>query len=200
MYDKLLPNKVYHIINRGINGEDLFVNPKDYEIFIKKLIQFTEPVAVVYAYCLMPNHFHILLKIKPLKLLPNRIKINGNDEDLPKKIMQPFSNFFNSYTRIFNLKYGRKDKLFSLPFKRIEIDKEGYFKYLIFYIHRNPVHHKFIYRLQEWEYSSYWDYINKEKYWFNTKAFEKYFDSKNDFKEKHHGIIEDFLGEDFILE
>ncbi len=200
MYDKLFPNQVYHIINRGINKEDLFIHPNDYENFIKKFIQFIKPVAIVYSYCLMPNHFHFLLKIKPLHLLPNKIQITKNDNDLARKIMQPFSNFFNSYTRTFNLKYDRKDKLFSLPFKRIQIENEAYFRYLIFYIHRNPVHHKFIYNLAEWQYSSYYDYLNNNEYWFSTKAFEKYFDSKQDFKEKHHGIIENFLGEDFILE
>lgn len=198
LHEKLYPNKVYHIICRGINGIDIFRHPKDYERFLTKFKEYVEPIAFTYTYCLMPNHAHFLIKIKPFHQLPEKIKSKGNNPQIPKYIMYPFSNFFNSYTKFFNKKHSRENKLFSLPFKRILVNDEDYFKWLIFYIHRNPIHHKFIYILDEWKYSSYWEYRNKNEQWFSTKTFEKYFDSKENFRKQHHKIIENFLDEEFL--
>jgi len=54
----------YHIYNRGINGELIFKSDRNYSFFLNKVVEFLTPVCDVYAYCLMPNHFHLLVKIK----------------------------------------------------------------------------------------------------------------------------------------
>ena len=200
MNDKLVPNKVFHVLNRGINGMEIFRRREDYIIFIERYQKYIQPIAHTYVYCLMPNHFHILLKIKPLHLLPQKIKGDINNGKFTRRLSQPFSNLFNSYATSFNRFYDRKDKVFSQPFSKIIVENENYFKYLIYYIHRNPVHHKFCYDLNDWQYSSYWDYLKNNKTWFNEKAFKKYFDTKQDFKKIHHKIIENYLDEKFLLE
>ncbi len=200
MNDKLFPNNVYHILNRGVNGQELFRKREDYASFIERYIKYINPIAFTYTYCLMPNHFHLLIKIKPFDLIPKKISLDKNDATLSRKLSQQFSNFFNSYAMRFNKLYDRKDKVFHQSFKKIRVNNENYFKYLIYYIHRNPVHHKFCYDLNDWKYSSYWEFLNNSDIWFNTKAFETFFESKADFKEIHHRVIENYLDEKFLLE
>ena len=60
----LLPDTFYHVYNRGINGEDIFKLEKHYTLFLNKYIECIEPIANTYAYCLLRNHFHLLIKVK----------------------------------------------------------------------------------------------------------------------------------------
>ena len=70
--DHLEPEFFYHIYNRGINSEDVYKNKDNYLYFLKKAKEFLLPVADMYAYCLMKNHFHLLVRIKPeVELNPN---------------------------------------------------------------------------------------------------------------------------------
>lgn len=113
---------------------------------------------------LMPNHFHLLVKVKedneigfiPVKPLSGfttteRVEKYGVS---PSAVLYPdggylqkkyipvnqFSHLFNSYAQAFNKRYGRTGSLFQHPFKRKLIDHEKYLKYVILYIHNNPVH------------------------------------------------------------
>ena len=152
--EKLDFNKVYHIYNRGNNKENLFIKDDDYKYFLKKYDRFISNFADTFSYCLMPNHFHFLVRIKD----DENINLNLTGRIRPvrlKEVQQAFSNFFNSYTKSFNKAHSRTGKLFSLPFKRILIDKDNYFTHLIYYIHRNPIHHHYSKTLVEWKYSSY---------------------------------------------
>lgn len=131
-FEPLEYGKYYHIYNRGINSDLLFKENGNYEHFLKLYDLHIEPMAETYAWCLMKNHFHFLIKIKTIEEKQTENKI------LPS---QSFSNLFNSYTKAFNKKYNRHGALFERPFKRIAIKNEKYFQNLIAYIHNNPVHH-----------------------------------------------------------
>ncbi|AZB08842.1 hypothetical protein EG344_08415 [Chryseobacterium sp. G0162] len=71
----------YHIYNRGINGENIFKSDRNYLFFFKKMSESLFPVCDVYAYCLMPNHFHILIKIKSDFELGSLVKVLNLDKD-----------------------------------------------------------------------------------------------------------------------
>ena len=200
MYDKLVPNGVYHVFNQGNNGEDIFVNRKDYEVFIEKYQRIITPIAFTYAYCLMPNHFHLLVMIKSKTSLPKKMQSDRRAGELSNMLGQVFGNFFSGYTKSFNKFHGRKHKLFAPQFKRKRIENTTYFEHLIHYIHRNPVHHRFCYDLNDWKYSSYWEYLNNELVWFSESGFKRYFSSKEDFRKQHNTTIEHLLGEQFLLE
>lgn len=60
----LEPNKFYHIYNHAIGDDNLFRNNQNYLYFLKRYADFIHPIAKTYAYCLMPNHFHLLVKIR----------------------------------------------------------------------------------------------------------------------------------------
>ena len=95
--ESLICGEVYHIYNKSVGNDVLFKTPKDYEFFLKKLKRFILPVSDLLAYCLIPNHFHLLLKIKDYELIP---EIKNEEETI--FLTQKFSNFFISYSRSYN--------------------------------------------------------------------------------------------------
>ena len=70
----------YHIYNRGINGENIFKSDQNYLFFLNKVSDFLIPVCNVYAYCLLPNHFHLLVKIKSDFELDSLVKVQNLDK------------------------------------------------------------------------------------------------------------------------
>ena len=146
--------EIYHIYNRAVGNELLFITSADYYFFLKKLDRFILPIANIYSYCLIPNHFHLLIKIKEAYDIPD--KGNRTTEiSSSKKLNQPFSNLFNSYSKSFNKIHHRMGRLFIQPFKRIKVETEDYTRILINYIHRNPIHHGITKNFKDWKYSSY---------------------------------------------
>lgn len=92
----LLSNQTYHIFNRAIGNELLFASDDNYKFFLEKYGKFIFPVADTYCYCLMPNHFHILLKIKEDKIMSFYYNNSGEKLNLQKAISQHFSNLTRS--------------------------------------------------------------------------------------------------------
>lgn len=169
-------NTFYHVYNHANGWDNLFETPEHYSIFLQKAIRFLHPVATLHAYCLMPNHFHLLIKIREEFEMINKIVENEdlsvliNMELRVKKLMklksldpiyfitQQFSNFFNSYAQILNKSTKRRGSLFQRSYKSIEVADEEYFRNVVRYIHRNPVHHNFTSRPEDWDRSSYNEY------------------------------------------
>nr|WP_294927016.1 transposase [uncultured Flavobacterium sp.] len=118
-------NCYYHIYNRGINGTNIFENDNNKIYFLKQLAKYSEGKMSIFAYCLMNNHFHIVVRL--------------NTEE--KEVTQSFSNLFNSYAKAFNKQTNRTGSLFEKHFKRIKLRDENYLKQLIVYVHLNPKHH-----------------------------------------------------------
>jgi putative transposase len=96
----------------------------------------------MYAYCLLPNHFHFLLRLKTAdEILANPDLHDFWPHTRDNRPHQFFSNFFNGYARAFNEQYGRTGSLFQRPFGRIPVPTDAYFHTLVAYIHRNPQKH-----------------------------------------------------------
>lgn len=145
---------VYHVYTHS-NGKDLiFRETENYRYFLDKLLKYIIPIAKIYAYCLMPNHFHLLLRFKNLDSIL--------DEDQHKYLMKQFSNLLNGYAKAYNKKYNRKGALFLDYLKRKRVDEEKYLIKLFHYIHNNPVHHGFVSKADQWEHSSYHSYLHPE--------------------------------------
>ena len=135
----LRPGRYYHIYNRGNAGADLFREKRNYRFFLKKYAHYIEPVAQTFAYCLLRNHFHLLVHVRP------------GVEDASHQ----FARLFNSYTKAVNRDWGRTGNLFQRPFKRREVASEAYFATLARYIHHNPQAHGFVEDFRTWPHSSY---------------------------------------------
>jgi REP element-mobilizing transposase RayT len=145
----LEPGKYFHIYNRGNNRESIFLEERNYLHFLRLYQKYILPVCDTFAYCLMKNHFHLLVRIKENQTC----QVSENLAGLPAS--RQFSNFFNSYAKAINLSYQRTGSLFEKPFGRIEIDSECYFARLIHYIHFNPQKHGFIDDFRNYPFSSY---------------------------------------------
>jgi REP element-mobilizing transposase RayT len=144
-------NKHYHIYNRANGNEKIFLNDDNYLFFINKYKKHIDPICDTFSYCLIPNHFHLLIRFKVDFLIEKFINYNNKND-----IYSFFSNLFSrSYTQAFNKQQNRKVSLFMKPFKRKEIKDEFYLKKLIHYIHLNPVEAGLCSKPNLWKYSSF---------------------------------------------
>ena len=147
-YQPFIPAHFYHLYNRGNNKEHIFYNDENYTYFLTLVKKYLLPICDIYSFCLLPNHFHFIIKIKEFENLPESIKLGK------KKLHQPFSNLFNAYTKAINKKYERTGSLFQEHLKRIQISNEEYLRNLIVYVNTNPKHHN-ISNFENYKYSSY---------------------------------------------
>jgi len=194
----------YHLYNRGNSKQVIFHNHEDYSHFVKLIYLSNDKdnlnlryinenfynqtnqnkLVNIGAYCLMPNHFHLL--------------ITQTEEGSISKFMQKLSTAYSMY---YNKKYERTGSLFEGKFKSKHIDNDIYFKYLFSYVHLNPV--KLIQKdwkevgiknksgalifLNEYKYSSYLDYLGikrDENIVINRGVFPDYFSSEEKFQKE----------------
>ena len=163
--EPLVPERYYHIYNRGINGEIIFKKDSHYKIFLDKFAFHVVPFIDIFAYCLMSNHFHFLIRIKSEEVIKPEIalKYPGKKiESFEKFLSSQFAHLFNGYTQIVN-KDNRTGGLFESPFRRKEVKSEAYFSNLITYIHQDPQIHGFVDDFKDYSYSSYWSHLLKRQ-------------------------------------
>ncbi|WP_026727386.1 transposase [Flavobacterium denitrificans] len=135
----------YHIYNRGINGITIFENEANKLYFLKQLAKYLEKKISIFAYCLMNNHFHLVIRL----------------DIEEKEVTQAFSNLFNSYAKAFNKQTNRTGSLFEKHFKRIRLKDENYLRHLIVYVHLNPKHH-FNLDFTNFRFSSYQSFLSNK--------------------------------------
>ena len=171
--DALIPGNFYHIYNRACGNEKLFVEEKNYgffmDLFEDRMLEYVD----LFCYCLIPNHFHFLVRIKAIQV-QNSVEI-----DYARK----FGNFFAAYAQSFNHLYHRKGNLFSQNFRRKLINHTNYLRTVVIYIHRNPLKHGIVENINAWNHSSYHEYLFAgPRYcrkrdvleWFGDISFFKY--------------------------
>lgn len=208
---KLATDNIYHVYNRGVEKRHIFVDQHDYLRFINNLAIFNDtrpvlnakyrvkeietldsrkPFVDVLAFCLMPNHYHLLLQQK-------------NDEGISK-----FMNKIGvGYANYFNLKYKRVGSLFQGTFKAVLIEKESQFLYIPYYIHLNPLDlivkdwrengigklKPAINFLDSYKWSSHRDYSGKSKFTgvLNMHPLNEFFVNPENYKEDFKNFIKD---------
>ena len=171
----------YHIYNRGNNKEVIFKSHSDYLFFLGLLKKYILPIAKIYAYCLLSNHFHLL------------VKINNAEINKAKIVEQQFSNLFNAYAKTFNIRHNRCGKLFSERFKRKEVKDNDYLLQLIYYIHSNPQRHKIIRDFRDYPYSSYHTFLSIKETAIERNEVLTWFSGKEAFETYHLAEHEQFL-------
>ncbi|AZA82000.1 transposase [Chryseobacterium lactis] len=178
----------YHIYNRGINGENIFKSDRNYSFFLNKVFEFLIPVCDIYAYCLMPNHFHFLVRIKSDFELDSFVKVqnlaNATKTGLhsPQNIFsKQFARIFNSYSQAFNKENKRHGSLIESPFKRKLITSDKYLINVIIYIHQNPQYHSFIDQFSKYNFSSYQSILSTSKTLLKRDEVIDLFDNRENF-------------------
>jgi len=215
--ETLIYGNYYHIYNRGINSCDLYRDADNYEHFLNLYDKYISPIADTYAWVLMPNHFHLLLRIKDEKEILSSSNLTGfknlsglcqaqnthqnlsglnqahNTLQNLSGIRLPykhFSDLFNAYSKAFNKRFNRHGSLFERPFKRKVIDNEIYLKQVLLYIHNNPIHHGFCEHPMEYAWSSYLSCISLKPTKLKRDIIIGWFDDLANFKTIHNQKIE----------
>ena len=193
----LLFNTYYHIYNRGINREDIFVEERNYAHFMNLYARYIEPVADTFAYCLLRNHFHLSIRTKSEEEIRETQRVSSAGNPAHHVAMQPgkplgadcisqqFSHFFNAYAKAINNAYGRTGSLFQHPFGRVAITNERQFWNVIAYIHQNPQKHKFVKDFREWKYSSYGMILTAKPTIVNRLEVMKWFGDRDGYLSLH---------------
>lgn len=174
----LLYEPYYHIYNRGVNRENIFIEERNYVYFLGLYAKYIEPVAETFSYCLLRNHFHALVKVKS----EEEIKIRRAMKT--EKIKEPsgqFSDFFNAYAKAINKTYNRTGSLFQHPFGRLPVTSDAQFFNAVRYIHQNPQKHKFVDDFREWKYSSYGALLSEKSTRLQREAVLDWFGDRKQF-------------------
>ncbi len=200
-FEELSFGNYYHIYNRGINSCNLFREIENYEYFMNLYDHYISPIAETFAWVLMPNHFHFLVRIKEIdEILISSSHLTGL-ENLSgvKSPHQYFSNLFNAYTKAINKRFHRHGALFERPFQRKKIDEIFYLKQVILYIHNNPIHHGFREHSMDYPWSSYLTCISVKPTKLNRESVVGWFDNAANFKLLHNQKIEMERIENWLL-
>lgn len=169
------PGAVYHVTSRGNERKAVFKSDRDREKFLEYLESATKRYqAVIHVYCLMDNHYHLLLET-PAGNLPQIMRhING------------------AYTTYFNVKRERSGHLFQGRYKAILVDMDTYAKELSRYIHLNPVRAKMVETPEAYNWSSHSLYIGKSKTpeWLHRDFILGYFgNSVSEAQKKYRAFV-----------
>lgn len=154
-------------------------------------------ISELYCYCLLKNHFHLLVKFKDIRDLLGFENLTGLNN---LNISRIFSNFFNAYSKSINKAYNRTGSLFERPFKRKLIDNMKYLCNIINYIHYNPVKHNFTEDIAEYPFSSYSNIYNDLTGFVSMDNIKKIFGDLELFREYHKRYIVDENLNDYIIE
>jgi len=202
--EKFVRGEIYHICNKSIANFSILQNPKNcqrfigtfdyynnkyvvksYSYFLSKtpnyqILNLLIPKSFSYvkflAYCLMPDHYHLLVKITTENLLS---KYLGNIE--------------NSFSRYFNIKSNRKGPLWQSRFRAIRIKNNEQLLHITRYIHLNPTTSNLVEKPEDWIYSSYRDYIRNSKILdeilfeisiHDCKTYQEFVNSRIDYQKK----------------
>jgi len=170
-----LPGHYYHIYNRGARQVTIFREPDNYHFVLYRVKEYCQELNLsMIVYCLMPNHYHFLVRQNgenPAGLLPQRV--------------------FNSYTKAYNKRYKHSGTIFEGRYKAIPVEQEPYLKHLCRYIHLNPVKDGIVNHVEDWPYSNYAEWIGTRNGTLVDRDFiGTYFGVGEDYKK----FVADFQG------
>ena len=198
--EKLQPNCSYHIFNHANGFENIFTVDDNYRFYLDKYQQYILPIAETYAYCLLPNHFHLVVRIRRKEVIeevyrnfkstnfskvPNLEKVEVTDNMIEYYISKQFANLFSCYTQSFNKVNKRRGSLFLKNFRREPIENKAYFLNAVIYTHRNPVHHAFCDRYTDWSYTSFCEIKERNSQMIEVEKLLRMFGGRDSFIDLH---------------
>ena len=203
---RFYPEAYYHVYNRTNNKEKLFkLDELDQVRFVNQLDKYLSPFVEIFCFCLMQNHFHLLIKIKKLRELNRSILLKDRglwskcerdfiiqyveNQDVHKLISQSFNSVFNSYTKSSNFIWSRKGNLFNHQFKRVRVKSPGHLLDVVEYINLNPVKHGLVSHPKDYPWSSYNMILSGVNSWLEGPKVLSLYGSKERFEERHEILL-----------
>ena len=163
-----IPGHYYHLLNRGAHKVSIFQEEDNYHFVLRKTKMYCSSLNLTpIAYCLLPNHYHFLIRQDGehrAGLLPQRV--------------------FNSYSKAYNKRYGHSGTLFEGNYRATAVGNEAYLLHLCRYIHANPVIHGLVDNLADWPYSNYLEWTGEREGTLVDRDFVRgYYPSTSDYQE-----------------
>ncbi len=156
----------YHLYNRGCNQEPIFTDTKNYTFLLYRIKAYREiyPVSII-AYCLMPNHYHFLVRPEA--------------DDVISPFMQ---RLFNSYTQAYNKQQQRSGTIFQGRYQSVLVEDDAHLRHLCRYIHLNPVEARLVQDAGKWPFSNYREFVGLREGTLVDSAFvSEFFGSSQDY-------------------
>ena len=194
--EPFITGNYYHIFNRGVNGEDLFKEKRNYYYFLQQYQFYCADVLDSFAYALLKNHFHMLVYVKETTEVPRKDGHGMYQPDASKQL----SHFFNSYAQSINKAYNKTGPLFESPFERKLIDDDSYLTSVIYYCHYNPQLHGFVTDFKQWEFTSYHSILNNDNTFLASSKVLDWFGEKTLFEQAHLNTYETKDISKFLIE
>jgi len=209
-YTRFENDGIYHVYNRTVDKKPMFTSDDNYAFFIRQFDKYLSNYIKIYAYCLLGNHFHFMIKVNDLTDLTDLRDLTTFEKlsNLKQKtthdiVSHQFKKFFQSYAMAFNKQQNRVGTLFQTPFKRVRVEDENYLRELVCYINTNAKKHNLVEDFKDWKWSSYNSIVcNKRTKLLKDEVIGYYNDIENliychqEYAKKIDAIERDFFIED----
>jgi len=184
----------------------MFRNDDNRRFFLDRFNRYLSPFLDTYSWCLLPNHFHFLIRTKANTEI--KIHLNSTPKELLKPIEIDFINeaavlnelfeiewmrFFTSYSMAFNKMFNRKWNFFHRPFKRVLIQDEFHLRRAIVYIHSNPIKHNVYNDFENYKWSSYQSILSTKPTQLKRDLTLDLFGNKNEFIKIHREVSKNYV-------
>lgn len=202
----------YNIFSPENGKEQFFYSDENYFFFLKKFSETVLPIAELYGYCLLPNQFHLLIKIKDEKSVFEYLKMNGNFPEetvtldsiktlsagegmanldiFGMHISRLFSTFFNSYSKAINEQQKKRGSLFEKGFKIKHLESTADLKQCLLNMHNSSLQNKLVTKVEDWKFSSYEALSTDKATKLKRDEAMSWFENKEDFLNCQHQKIE----------
>ena len=192
----LTEGSYFHIYNRGVNGENIFTEQRNYYYFLQQYTRYCGDVLETFAYALLKNHFHLLVYVKE-NVVVSKYKGEGT---IQLNASKQLGHFFNSYAQAVNKANNRTGPLFESPFERKLIDNDNYLTSVIYYCHFNAQMHEFVKDFKDWKFSSYHTILENNNSFLSSQKVLDWFGGVMAFEKAHKPKCGESNIEKYIIE
>ncbi|HQZ25761.1 MAG TPA: hypothetical protein PLD18_10715 [Flavobacterium sp.] len=206
-YTRFENDGIYHVYNRTVDKKPMFTSDENYAYFIRQFDKYLSNYIKIYAYNLLGNHFHFMIKVNDLTDLTTFQKLSNLELPNQQKsthdiVSHQFKKFFQSYAMAFNKEQKRIGTLFQTPFKRVRVEEENYLRELACYINTNAQKHNLVKDFRDWKWSSYHNIISNKETKLLKEELISYFEDTDNFKYCHieYASKIDSIERDFFIE
>lgn len=175
-----IPDQYYHFYNRGNNRQAVFFERDNYLYFLKGIKKYVRGYVDVLVYCLMPTHYHILVRVKTQQTSEGL----KTSEVVSKAVSLAMQKFGISYTKAINKRFSRVGALFQGQFQGKPIKNYEHLLNLCIYIHANPVKDSLVALPEDWEFSNYLEWMGlREGTLVNHEFIKENFGTPEEYKQ-----------------
>lgn len=232
IHPKYLPDfiehGIFHVYNRTNNKEKLFLSNENRLFFLKRFKDILSPFVDTYCWNLLPNHFHLLIKIKSGNDINSYLQNKPAAEltftekkylhqQIPKLpteaanvgtptitfsvlIERTFKRFVQSYALAFNEQHNRKGNLFYKPFKRVKIETDAQFTMAIIYTHANAIKHGLVKDFTKHKWSSWHSIVSNQPSSILREEIIEWFGNLENCIKAHHDLVEYYYDCDVAID